>query len=94
MAHQVTQKGQVTIPKKVREYLGIGPGSDVEFELDAAGEVRLRKAGRYARHAPPRNVFAAIRGTRKTGMRTDEVMELLRGYAADSDDPGITAGNK
>lgn len=94
MAHQVTQKGQVTIPKKVREYLGIGPGSGVEFELDAAGEVRLRKAGRSAKRVRARNVFAAIRGTRRTGMRTDEVMELLRGYAADAHDPGITAGKK
>lgn len=45
MAHQVTVKGQVTIPKKVREYLGIGPGSGVEFEVDAKGEVLLRKVG-------------------------------------------------
>ena len=45
MAHQVTAKGQVTIPKKVREYLGIGPGSGVEFVLAAQGEVLLRKAG-------------------------------------------------
>ena len=37
MAHQVTVKGQVTIPKKVREYLGIGPGSGVEFEVDSKG---------------------------------------------------------
>ena len=33
MTHQVTVKGQVTIPKQVREYLGIGPGSGVEFEM-------------------------------------------------------------
>ena len=46
MAHQVTVKGQVTIPKRVREYLGIVPGSGVEFEMDASGAVLLRKAGR------------------------------------------------
>ena len=33
MASRVTRKGQVTIPKRVREHLGIEPGSGVEFEL-------------------------------------------------------------
>ena len=31
MAVSVTSKGQVTIPKQVREALGITPGSKVEF---------------------------------------------------------------
>ncbi len=31
MAHQVTVKGQVTIPKRVRDHLGIRPGSGVEW---------------------------------------------------------------
>jgi antitoxin PrlF len=34
---RVTQKGQVTIPLRVRRALGIHPGSDVEFELDEDG---------------------------------------------------------
>lgn len=33
----VTSKGQVTIPKKVRQALGITPGSKVEFDLDRGG---------------------------------------------------------
>lgn len=33
----VTSKGQVTIPKRVREALGITVGSKVDFELDGAG---------------------------------------------------------
>jgi antitoxin PrlF len=94
MAHQVTVKGQVTIPKKVCEYLGIGPGSGVEFELDAAGAVLLRKAGRSGKRARARSAFAAVRGTRKTGMCTEEIMELLRGYAADAREPGLGAGDK
>ena len=28
---RVTTKGQVTIPKHIRDHLGIGPGSEVEF---------------------------------------------------------------
>lgn len=33
----VTTKGQVTIPKRVRQALGITPGSKVEFDVDGGG---------------------------------------------------------
>ena len=33
----VTSKGQVTIPKRVRQALGITPGCKVEFDLDGGG---------------------------------------------------------
>ena len=33
----VTSKGQVTIPKRVRQILGITPGSKVEFDIEAGG---------------------------------------------------------
>ncbi|MBI3045360.1 MAG: AbrB/MazE/SpoVT family DNA-binding domain-containing protein [Betaproteobacteria bacterium] len=89
MAHQVTVKGQVTIPKRVREYLGIRPGSGVEFEVGPQGDVVLRKAGRAGKDARPRSRFAALRGTRKSGLSTDEIMNLLRGYDEDARDPGF-----
>jgi antitoxin PrlF len=41
----VTVKGQVTIPKPIREALAIGPGSLVEFAMNQDGQVVLRKAG-------------------------------------------------
>ena len=94
MAHQVTVKGQVTIPKRVRDYLGIGPGSGVEFEVDTKGDVLLRKAGRPSKGATQRSRFDAIRGTRKSGMSTDEIMNLLRGYDEDARDPGFKSGRK
>ena len=37
---RVTEKGQVTIPKHIRDHLGIRPGSDVEFVREAE-RVRL-----------------------------------------------------
>ena len=94
MAHQVTVKGQVTIPKRVRDYLGIGPGSGVEFKVDPKGEVLLRKAGHPSKTARPRSRFDAVRGARKTGMSTDEIMNQLRGYGEDARDPGFKAGKK
>jgi hypothetical protein len=38
--------------------------------------------------------FAALRGTRNTGMSTDEIMHLLRGYGGDAGDPGFNSGMK
>jgi antitoxin PrlF len=94
MAHQVTTKGQVTIPKRVREYLGIQPGSGVEFEVGPQGDVVLRKAGKPSKRARGRSRFAALRGRRKSGMTTDELMNLLRGYDADVRDPGFKPARK
>jgi len=94
MAYQVTVKGQVTIPKRVRDYLGIQPGSGVEFEVNSKGEVLLRKAGRPSKRVRPPGRFAALRGTRKTGMSTDEIMNLLRGYDEDARDPGFEIRKK
>ena len=51
-AVSVTSKGQVTIPKRVRDALGITPGSQVEFDLAGGGaSLKLVK-----RHAPSRIV--------------------------------------
>jgi antitoxin PrlF len=73
---RVTRKGQVTIPKRVREYLGIEPGSVVEFEVAADGRIVLVKQG-----APPPGPsrFEKVRGTATTKLTTDELMAMLRG---------------
>jgi len=39
----LTVKGQVTIPKDVRDALGLKPGEPVEFGWNAAGEAVIRK---------------------------------------------------
>jgi len=77
MSTTVTSKGQVTIPKAVRERMGITPGSEVEFSLNEQGEIVLLKCGRKPR--PKESPFAKIRGTVKTDMTTDQIMALLRG---------------
>jgi AbrB family looped-hinge helix DNA binding protein len=76
MATTVTSKGQVTIPKPVRDRLGIAPGSKVDFELTEDGNAVLRKVGRV-RARPSR--FARLRGTATTKLTTDEIMKLTRG---------------
>jgi antitoxin PrlF len=76
MATKVTSKGQVTIPKPVRDHLGIVPGSEVEFRSAPDGSIVVERAGATGR-APSR--FAKARGTAGPGMTTDELMALLRG---------------
>jgi antitoxin PrlF len=40
---RLTQKHQVTIPKDIREKLGLEAGDTVIFEEEPDGEVRIRK---------------------------------------------------
>jgi AbrB family looped-hinge helix DNA binding protein len=77
MSPQVTRKGQVTIPKRVRDRLNIKPGSSVEFELAADGRVVLVKVD--GKRARGRGAFARIRDAATTGMTTEEIMALTRG---------------
>ncbi len=75
MATTVTSKGQVTIPKPVRDRLGIEPGSAVEFELAEDGRFFLVRADGKT----PVSRFEKLRGIAGPGMSTDEIMELMRG---------------
>ena len=45
----MTTKGQITIPKEVRERLRLAPGDRVDFVIDDRGVFVLRPAGRTAR---------------------------------------------
>ncbi len=77
MATTVTSKGQVTIPKPVRDHLGISPGSRVEFRRGADGSIVLERADGTA---PQPSRLASLRGHAGRGnMSTDEIMKLLRG---------------
>lgn len=40
----LTSKGQVTVPKEIRERLKLEPGGVVRFRLDEAGDVTLSRA--------------------------------------------------
>jgi AbrB family looped-hinge helix DNA binding protein len=37
----VTTKGQITIPKEIRDYLKLETGSKVEFVIDESGNVKI-----------------------------------------------------
>jgi AbrB family looped-hinge helix DNA binding protein len=75
MATTVTSKGQVTIPKPVRDYLGIDPGSEVNFRRADDGSIVIERAD----GTRPPSRFAKLVGSAGPGPTTDELMELLRG---------------
>jgi AbrB family looped-hinge helix DNA binding protein len=85
---RVTEKGQVTIPKEIRDRFGMGPGSEVNF-IAAEGGALLVPAdgGRDRRSIRSFDDWAArVVGTFDLdGMTTDEYMNWLRGPRDDLD---------
>lgn len=77
MATTMTVKGQVTIPKKVRDALRLAPGDSVDFDVNQEGQVIVLKAGAVAKGK--RDRFEAARGKAQVKWKTDELMALLRG---------------
>jgi antitoxin PrlF len=77
MSTTVTRKGQVTIPKPVRDLLGIRPGSLIDFERAEDGRIVLVKVERKSRP----NRLARLRGHAGKGLSTDQIMAITRGNA-------------
>jgi AbrB family looped-hinge helix DNA binding protein len=71
---KMTAKGQVTVPKQLRDHLGLKPGSEVSFELAQDGRVFLKAQG-----GRRKGVFTRLRGSAKLAMTTEEIMALSRG---------------
>jgi AbrB family looped-hinge helix DNA binding protein len=76
MATNLTSKGQVTVPKKVRDYLGLKPGKPVTFERLKTGEIALKAA--KAGTKPQKGRFAKLRGRATIRMSTEEILALTR----------------
>lgn len=76
MATTLTQKGQVTIPKAVRDALQLRPGDPVTFDVNREGQIVLLRASPAADRTHDR--FSAMRGKADIKWHTDELMSLLR----------------
>jgi antitoxin PrlF len=70
---KITSKGQVTIPKEVRERLGVNTGDELEFEETPRGMLVHRRA--------EPSPFHKYRGylRRRSGKEPDALVEELRG---------------
>lgn len=83
----MTIKGQVTVPKDIRDALGLAPGQAVGFELDADGNARILKVNTEAeierRKQDFRHRLKEAQAIFKAndafpGLSTDEYMAMIR----------------
>jgi len=70
---RVTTKGQVTIPRHIREKLGIIPQTDIDFK-EEKGKFYIVKTSKTKRT----NNFKKFRGIASSQMTTDEILRLTR----------------
>jgi len=77
MTTTLTGKGQVTIPRRIRDALDLAPGSAVNFAVNEEGAVVIDQAGARAGRKADR--FEAARGKAVVKWRTRDRMALLRG---------------
>ena len=80
---KVTSKGQVTIPKHIRDRRAITAGTKLEVS-ERGEEIVFRKAKKKVRRRKSDDpefeaYLERVSGTLDLGMSTDEYMELLRG---------------
>lgn len=69
----ITSKGQVTIPKCLREKYGLGEHVEIEF-VDEGGAIRIVK--KNASQTVVDSVYGILG---RTGERTDRLVRRLRG---------------
>lgn len=81
---RITEKGQVTIPKAVRDAAGLMPGTDVAFVVED-GEVKIRKATDGSKRTRGQELVAQLRGMRRGGRSADEIIAEMRGPSADEE---------
>ena len=70
---KVTSKGQITLPKEVRDSIGISPGDEVEFQKEENGYLLKKKVRRS-----PFDRFVGYLQEKK-GKSPDKILEELRG---------------
>lgn len=80
---RMTRKGQVTIPKRMREQFDLKPGSEIEFAINREGDLIVKSTKPRGKRDDKASRFAALRGTLDLGMTTDEFMRFLRGDPED-----------
>jgi AbrB family looped-hinge helix DNA binding protein len=73
---RITSKGQVTIPREVREKFGLLPHTEIEFHVEGS-TVTIRKSAAPAKKG--RALVERMRGRATVRMTTDEIMRLTRG---------------
>ncbi|WP_172600068.1 AbrB/MazE/SpoVT family DNA-binding domain-containing protein [Sulfuricystis multivorans] len=83
MLATVTDKGQVTVPKAIRDRIGIVPGSRLDFELMSDGSLRVRVLAHGAD-----NLFGLLQ---RPGIEAQSIEAMDAGIAAAARDRNAQA---
>ncbi|MFL5258689.1 MAG: AbrB/MazE/SpoVT family DNA-binding domain-containing protein [Hyphomicrobiales bacterium] len=86
---RITTKGQVTIPKPVRDRAGITPYSELDVRYEdgkvVIEKVEIDEAEKRRRLREFEEWLARFKGSADAGLTTDEIMEMTRGPFDDVD---------
>jgi len=73
----LTSKGQITLPKEVREHLHLQTGSRIDFVIDSAGSVTIRPLNQDFR-----SLKGIVRSRRRRPVSVEEMNEsIAKGYS-------------
>jgi AbrB family looped-hinge helix DNA binding protein len=85
---RMTSKGQVTIPKSIRDKLGLEPGDEVGFREEGGQMIIVAETKETPEEAAlrlVRHLQQMGKKAKKTAMTSEELMELTRGPFNDFD---------
>lgn len=83
----LTSKGQITLPKEVREHLHVAEGDRLEFVIEPDGLVRVKPVS-----GSVRDLYGCLGSSRSLPALDEIEEELVRTLAAD--DARIRSGHK
>jgi AbrB family looped-hinge helix DNA binding protein len=75
---RITSKGQVTIPKSVRERLGFLQGTEVEIFVDDNSARIVKKSKGAKKPTRGEMIVSRLGSGKKPNLSTDEIMRLTR----------------
>lgn len=80
MLATVTDKGQVTVPKEIRDQLGIEPGAKLDFQIEPDGSLRVRALKRGAA-----GLLGLLHSPKRTAPTVEQMNESVARHVAEDD---------
>lgn len=81
MLATVTDKGQVTVPKEIRDRLGLEAGTKLDFHVEDDGTLRVRKLQRGST-----GLYGLLHDPNRKPASVDEMNTAVARLLADDDD--------
>ena len=80
MLATITSKGQLTLPKEIRDQLGLVAGSKLDFIVEADGSLRVRPLRRGAA-----DLFGLLHDPARAVTTVEQMNEAVGQYLAEDD---------